>query len=423
MRIWIVWSKNIEPLRNRAFYKRIEYLASHHETHLLVPSGVQIDPILVQKLRVERAPTFKIQIFSSLPNKLRRNLSEYYQIMAFYRWVLKRLDEDSIIKANDVVYTFQNLDAHAGYLASRHGYTWIVDILDMPDLYLESADRFIKQGRYFSAIFIHLFFLHILKMKKAFRFADMVFITSPSIDTGFAWRMINEYGVNPEKVVLTRNGVDLRLCKPTGRLHPEHSIKGFVVFYVGTLAPERGTDLIIETMARLKTFAPDVSLVLAGNLLPGYLESLNKRILVLGLENRVFMLGNISHEEVLAWIENSQICVYPFLNTKRLNGVFPIKLLEYLALGKACVASDLTGVRAIIKHGLNGLIAQAGNLSDWVDSIESLYKNKFLRQRLESEARKSVQAYDWNTINADIDHHLKAYVERKFSSRESDKTD
>lgn len=410
MRIWIVWSKNIEPFRNKAFYKRIEYLTSRHETHLLTRSHTEIDSLLADRLIIERSPHYQLPLAFVFPGKLRRNLADYGDLLTFYQWVIQRLNNDPDIRTNDIVYTFQNLDAHAGYCAALRGYTWIVDVLDMPDLYLEAANRFAENGRRLTATWMRFFFHRILKLDKAFRFAQQVLVTAPALDKGFAKRMVEEYGVPVERVVLTTNGVDLTRCRPEGRPWPEKMNKGFVVFYVGLLAPERGTTLLVEVMARLAASCPRLSLVLAGGSAPGYIETLCQYVKSLELGDRVHILGNIPHEQVLAWIENSQVCVYPFLHTEVLDGVFPIKLLEYLAMGRACVASDLTGARVIIEDGVNGLLVPTGDVTAWVTAIQRLYRDDKLRRSLELRARPSVLKFDWEAVNDRIYTHILEYL-------------
>ena len=77
-------------------------------------------------------------------------------------------------------------------------------------------------------------------------------------------------------------------------------------------------------------------------------------------------------------------------------------------MGKPVVASDLTGVRQIIHHGENGLLVEPGDSSQLAQTVELLYQDSALQQKLGRNALHSVKEFDWNLINARLLKRLDA---------------
>lgn len=69
---------------------------------------------------------------------------------------------------------------------------------------------------------------------------------------------------------------------------------------------------------------------------------------------RVKILGAISHEKVIEYIKEADVCVAPFVPLPFVNTSCPLKLLEYMAMGKKIVVTDIPGFRKML-HGYNNV--------------------------------------------------------------------
>lgn len=73
-----------------------------------------------------------------------------------------------------------------------------------------------------------------------------------------------------------------------------------------------------------------------------------------------------------------------------------IKHLEYLALGKPTVATNVGEVNFAIEHGKNGFLCEEGDIDMFANSIVKLAKNSELRKKLGKAGRqKAIQELDW----------------------------
>ena len=70
---------------------------------------------------------------------------------------------------------------------------------------------------------------------------------------------------------------------------------------------------------------------------------------------------------------------------------FPIATLEYMALAKALVASDVGGVREQVAHGESGLLYRAGDIDALTAALRRT-ADPCLRARLGQGALAAVQA-------------------------------
>ena len=80
----------------------------------------------------------------------------------------------------------------------------------------------------------------------------------------------------------------------------------------------------------------------------------------------------------------------------------PVKLFEYMGMGKPIVATNVGQQAEVIKHNHNGLLCEERQPEALADSIYQIYKDKDLAQRLGNQARiDAVEKHDWK-VNAQI---------------------
>jgi glycosyltransferase involved in cell wall biosynthesis len=153
---------------------------------------------------------------------------------------------------------------------------------------------------------------------------------------------------------------------------------------VAHLLPVKGQLGLIQAM----TGVPGACLFLTGRPLDGeYVASLEKAVQSLKLSDRVVFLGAI--EDIPALLAESDIFVLPSLNEGRKEGL-PVALLEAMACGKACVATDIPGSRDAIQNGVNGLLVPAGETAAMSAALLSLAVSPHLRETLGAAARATV---------------------------------
>ncbi|MEU9254759.1 glycosyltransferase [Streptomyces sp. NPDC048270] len=158
-----------------------------------------------------------------------------------------------------------------------------------------------------------------------------------------------------------------------------------VVASVGRLAFEKGVDLLLDAWADAVPHHPDWVLRIYG---AGLEEAaLRAHCTALGLDDSVEWMG--STDDVLGALRGASV----FAQASRAEG-FPITLLEAMAAGVPVAAFDCApGVREIVTHGEDGLLARLGNTMELAGHLNALMSDRELRDRLGDTAFRSVQRY------------------------------
>ncbi|HET9905934.1 MAG TPA: glycosyltransferase family 4 protein [Anaerolineales bacterium] len=169
-----------------------------------------------------------------------------------------------------------------------------------------------------------------------------------------------------------------------------------VVLWVGGFYPWHNLDLLLGSFALVLQRFPAAKLVLVGE---GQTRStVAEKIKRDGLEKSVIMTGAIPHAQVPEMVSIADVAVVPSAAVSAGGGGTgtPLKLFEYMAAGKAIVATALNEVAEVIHDNQNGLLVQAGDPNQFAASIMKLIDDPRERNRLGQNARaQAIKQYSW----------------------------
>ncbi|MFD4867652.1 glycosyltransferase [Streptomyces sp. NPDC058412] len=176
-----------------------------------------------------------------------------------------------------------------------------------------------------------------------------------------------------------------------------------VVACVGRLAFEKGVDLLLDAWADAAPHHPDWVLRIYGA--GAEEEALRAHCTSLGLDDSVEWMGSTG--DVLGALRGASV----FAQASRAEG-FPITLLEAMAAGVPVAAFDCApGVREIVEHGEDGLLARLGNTMELAGHLNALMSDRELRDRLGDNAFHAVKRYSSTDIT-DRWEKLFSFLER-----------
>jgi 1,4-alpha-glucan branching enzyme len=209
--------------------------------------------------------------------------------------------------------------------------------------------------------------------------------------------MLGGYGVPDCKLVHVTNGVDLAFVEGlyTSTRHP------LEVFHCGFPARQRGGHLLLDAIARVRAAIPEVRLVAAGDMDPAVRHEFECEIVRRGISENVTVLGTISSSDVIRRVYQATVCVFPKPHRSELEGTYPIKVLEYMAAGRAMVATDLVGVRRLTADGEAALLVPAEPEAMSI-ALVKLLTEEAPRVDLEASALRRAQELNWPTVQAPI---------------------
>lgn len=185
-------------------------------------------------------------------------------------------------------------------------------------------------------------FLYNFVKKFSLRFASHVVAVSSAV----AEDALRRYSLDPGKLEVIYNGINLEnfLHKPEGRLNSNKIILGSI----GRLEEQKGYKYLLEAFALLKRQDLELKIAGAGSLQ----DDLQQKIKELDLPEQVKLVGLVDSAKFLQEID---IFVLPSL----WEGM-GIVLVEAMAAGKLIVASEVGGIKEVLKKDF-ALFAEAGN--------------------------------------------------------------
>jgi glycosyltransferase involved in cell wall biosynthesis len=180
----------------------------------------------------------------------------------------------------------------------------------------------------------------------------------------------------------------------------------FVAAYAGHLYPWKGVDVFVRALA----LVPGVDgLIVGGHPGEADLERVERLAAELGLGPRLTITRLLPPQEVAGALRRASVLVLPnpaSAISERYTS--PLKLFEYLAVGRPIIASDLTALREVLTDGTTALLVAPGDPGALARAIDRLRADPALASRLAEAARALAPRYSWDARAARIEGALDA---------------
>lgn len=181
-----------------------------------------------------------------------------------------------------------------------------------------------------------------------------------------------------------------------------------LVLTLAAFEPRKRQEQFIEAMAPILRERGDICLLFAGQ--GARLDAARALTEKLGVAEFVRFLGHDPKPEEL--IALSDICVL----TSEREGL-PRVVVQYLACGKPVVTSALPGIGEIVKHGINGLVTDADDLTDTASAVVRLCDDPEELSALSRGARETdVTPWAQERMGRDIETAYRAALAGKRRS-------
>lgn len=169
--------------------------------------------------------------------------------------------------------------------------------------------------------------------------------------------------VPEKKVIKIYNAIDIdKFKEPIDRNKIYRS--NIVIGHVSRVIPEiKGQDVLIKAISTLKERKYNIQCLFAGDATVEKLNYLKNLCHEYKVEENVKFLGNV--DDISNFLNSIDIFVMP----SRYEG-FGIALIEAMAKGIPCIASNIDGPKEIIKNNKYGLLFESENYLDLADKIE-----------------------------------------------------
>ena len=212
-----------------------------------------------------------------------------------------------------------------------------------------------------------------------------------AITAGIVDELRARFGSRPLLAVIP-DGV--RLSTDVAALSPLRRRASPIVGYAGHLYPWKGVDVLLRALSAL----PDAQgLIVGGFEAEPDLTHLRRLSAELGLSERVTFTGWVRPSEVPRLLRDATVLVLPNrATTVSARYTSPLKLFEYLALGKPIVASDLPALREVLRDQENAILVPPDRPVALAAALREVLDDPELAERLGRGARADAPQYSWD---------------------------
>jgi len=201
-------------------------------------------------------------------------------------------------------------------------------------------------------------------------------------------------GVQAEKIVVIPNGIDPERFADAQNSETAKTALGLsgrlILGFTGFMRDWHGLSEVLDWMAGAQV-PKHIHLLLVGD--GPALAGLKAQAARLNLADRVTFAGLVDRDMVAKMVAVFDIALQP----KSVEYASPLKLFEYMALGKAIVAPDQPNIREVLEVDVSGLLFDPAEPASMTAAIARLAQDDGLRARLGAGARNAIEerGYTW----------------------------
>jgi glycosyltransferase involved in cell wall biosynthesis len=212
-------------------------------------------------------------------------------------------------------------------------------------------------------------------------------------------------GVNPSKIAVAHDGVDLRhfqnallrgaQIRDRMEIPPGSTLIGYVGRFV-TMEQEKGIKDLLASLSYLPDYNGSICMAFIGGPM-SHVPAYYKLIEELHLDRKHFRFHDlVPVSEVPAYLAACDIVAMPFPWTPHYAyHMSPLKLFEYMAAEKPILATRLPSVMEVLVDGENAVLAEPDNPRELAHGIRRIIDNKEFSQRISVRARQDVSNHTW----------------------------
>jgi glycosyltransferase involved in cell wall biosynthesis len=273
--------------------------------------------------------------------------------------------------------------AWLGLLRGIHGARIVYEVHDLEASHPSKASRW---PRSFWSIFLP--WLDRMALRKASRLVSLT-------DTFKRWAVERRIK-RPFDIAVVPDAFDPAVYYPMDRQEARGRLglplDSFIVGYSGLTFAYRRLDLLVEAFASARRGVPGAMLVLVGGR-PAEVEELRAQAARLGIGSEQLVLpGQLPQEDAALYVNAADVLVIP--DTVTGMTASPLKLFEYMAVGKPIVCKDMPALREVLDDA-SALFFPEGDAEALASAISELAAHPDRRESMGRAAIARSQRYTY----------------------------
>ena len=183
-----------------------------------------------------------------------------------------------------------------------------------------------------------------------------------------------ERGIDNKKLLVIYNGIDTAVYRPNN--HTQKN-KELVIGVFGRLEKIKGHRILLKALSKIKKNIDPFKLIIVGD--GEEKEILKKAAVKLNIEDHVSLLGYQS--KIIEFYNQCDIIVIPSI-----NDALPNVLIEAMSMAKPIIASNVGGLKEIIKNNETGVLFRQGDEDELSKAILKVARDKYFRKKIANNA-------------------------------------
>ncbi|MEK7127181.1 MAG: glycosyltransferase, partial [Patescibacteria group bacterium] len=186
---------------------------------------------------------------------------------------------------------------------------------------------------------------------------------------------------NYKKILVAHDATDITFFKPV----PREPNKKIIIGYIGRLSglgEDKGGNILIEAFKKAYSKNRNIELSIVG-------EQQKEKI------PGVTFAGTRPYNEMPYYFNLIDIAVIPFPDRPHFRYFMsPLKLFDYLAVGKPIITSDLPSIREVLTED-SAVFCQPGDSDSLAGGMEKLINDKNMRLKMAENNKFLAKKYTW----------------------------
>lgn len=372
----LIYSYNFLPKvrggMERFLLSFIEKLKNQHQVILLLPNWYNI---LLKKVKIYNIPEFNFKFDIENISNIKFFILGLFKIISGIMSSFIKLPLILIKNKVDIVCVFQ-----PSYVSSA--------ILFVSQLFKRKTIINLRGVPIYSNP------LYQLAMESSFFFSNNVLMNSKNLLEEFKQKSVLQKLLLRKRKFFIPNGIDTEFWRPNKE---QSKKKEFDIVFVGNLHSKshiirKGIKYLYNSVKFIKEqHKISLNVVIIGK----YNIELLKKIVAPDINKHLKFNGLlVSKTLVKEKVQNAKI----FVLTSISEGM-PNSLMEAMALGMPCIASNVGGVSELIDNKKNGLIFNSKNSKELAELILKLLQDIDLQKKIGLNARqKMIKFFNWDRV-------------------------
>ena len=223
--------------------------------------------------------------------------------------------------------------------------------------------------------------------------------------------LINKYDIDKE-IGIWSSGVSIENFNPSSKEKNEMDIyrDKFTLMYHGSYSPKRGIENLLLSLKEIrdKSILKDLKIVILG-FKKEHIAKLSEFCKKKNISTYVSFIEPIEYKRISRYVSKCTIGIIPLPPENEWWRVSsPLKTLEYMAMEKPIIATNIPFHKEIFEKGECGYLIEDGSSITIAKAIEEAYKNRRNLEIMGKEGRKIIEhSYTWNQKALELEQFIK----------------